>query len=194
MKVLALSFHADDTDIACSATLDKYKSSGNEVEVLCFSWLSNESLKDEFKEANKNFVVGGPKIEFDFRNPDASRLRDVLYEWSLKTNPDLILCPSSADCHQAHEIMHNETVRIFKHISILGYEMPWNSLRPIHHTAFCKINRENLEAKKTAIACYKSQSHRTYTQPEYIESLARVRGQQAGCEFAEQFEVIRWFL
>ena len=39
---------------------------------------------------------------------------------------------------------------------------------------------------------YKSQGFRNYKSQSFIEGLARVRGTQVGCEFAEAFELIRW--
>ena len=48
--------------------------------------------------------------------------------------PDLVVIPCSQDVHQDHQTIHNEAVRAFRHISIIGYELIWNNLS--FHTDF----------------------------------------------------------
>ena len=55
-----------------------------------------------------------------------------------------------------------------------------------------KINR--LKAEIDALKAYKSQGNRDYLSADFIFSLAKARGVQAGCLYAEAFEVIRLFL
>jgi hypothetical protein len=38
---------------------------------------------------------------------------------------------------------------------------------------------------------YKTQAHRGYVDADFIRSLARVRGEQGHCKWAESFEVLR---
>ena len=48
-----------------------------------------------------------------------------------------------------------------------------------------------IERKVEALACYESQQHRNYANPDYIWNLARTHGINIGREFAEVFEVYR---
>ena len=45
-----------------------------------------------------------------------------------KINPTLVLIPSPNDIHQDHQVIAAEGLRVFKKISVLGYELPWNNL------------------------------------------------------------------
>ena len=105
-------------------------------------------------------------------------------------NPDLVLLPNSNDLHQDHSVIYQEGLRAFKHVSILGYELPWNNLKFTSNYHFI-LNQSNLDAKLKAISEYKSQNFRTYKSKEYWKGLAVVRGNQVGAKFAEAFEAIR---
>ena len=48
--------------------------------------------------------------------------------------------------------------------------------------------------KIKALEEYHSQGKRNYLSKDFIYSLAKTRGVQVGCEYAESFEVIRLFL
>ncbi|MEO0108205.1 MAG: hypothetical protein ABIK62_03415 [candidate division WOR-3 bacterium] len=60
------------------------------------------------------------------------------------------------------------------------------------HTCFVHLESRHIDRKIASLACYHSQNFRPYTRVDFIRGLARVRGVQAGAEFAEAFEVIRW--
>ena len=63
---------------------------------------------------------------------------------------------------------------------------------PLPQTTTPNFLKKQLDAKWQAISEYKSQGFRNYKSQSFIEGLARVRGTQVGCEFAEAFELIRW--
>jgi LmbE family N-acetylglucosaminyl deacetylase len=104
--------------------------------------------------------------------------------------PDLVLLPSSFDRHQDHETVAREGFRAFKRSSIWGYELPQN-LVMFENSAFVSLTASQLDVKIKALSCYRSQQGRAYNGEDFIRGLARVRGVQAGVEFAEAFEVIR---
>ena len=55
------------------------------------------------------------------------------------------------------------------------------------------LRREHrhLERKAAALACYASQQHRRYADPEYVWNLARTHGININREYAEVFQVYR---
>ena len=59
---------------------------------------------------------------------------------------------------------------------------------------FVRLSQENIDVKIRALKEYHSQGKRNYLSEEFVYSLARARGVQVGCEFAEAFEVVRLFL
>jgi hypothetical protein len=87
----------------------------------------------------------------------------------------------------------NETafpVRAFKRTTILGYEIPWNNL-DFAYQAYVALDRRHLDRKAAALACYASQQHRRYADPEYVWNLARIHGININREYAEVFQVYR---
>ena len=86
-----------------------------------------------------------------------------------------------------------EGLRAFKNTTLLGYELIWNNLT-FNTQCFVELNKEHIQAKVEALKAYESQGTRDYLSEEFIFSLAKTRGVQAGCPYAEAFEVVRLFL
>lgn len=193
MKVLIISPHTDDGELGCGATIARLVREGHEVISMCFSYCGNTELS---RENTKSFGILGIKDlyqrDFPVRGFDKERQTILECMYNHKEKYDLIFCPASDDIHQDHRVVTEEAKRAFKHTRLLGYELPWNS-QGFKGNCFYKINKADLEIKKKALFQYKSQEHRTYFGRGFIESLARVRGVQAGCDYAECFEVIRWY-
>jgi len=106
---------------------------------------------------------------------------------------DLVLTPSLQDIHQDHATVAQESLRAFKKTTILGYELIWNNLS-FDTKCFVKLDERHVKAKSLALKEYKSQGDRDYLSEEFIVALAKTRGVQIGCKYAECFEVIRWVL
>ena len=58
---------------------------------------------------------------------------------------------------------------------------------------FVSVSKQNIEAKIKSMECYESERRKFPhpRSPEALETLARLRGIQAGCEFAEAFQIMR---
>ncbi len=111
-----------------------------------------------------------------------------------RLRPDLVFMPSTHDdLHQDHLTIAQEGLRAFKKTTVLSYEVPWNS-RAFPTTCFVKIDQADLDTKKRAIDCYKSQRGRSYANSGFVTSLAVTRGGQIGVQFAEVFDVVRWIV
>ena len=108
-------------------------------------------------------------------------------------DPSLVIMPSTRDTHQDHQVISNEGFRAFKKTSLIGYEVPQNNLT-FPTNMFVKLSEDQLRKKINASGCYESQRDKFYFGEEIIRSLAMVRGMQAGCPYAEAFEVMRWVL
>src|SRR5690606_6909644 len=78
-----------------------------------------------------------PRNLFDAR----SDILQLFYDMSRELKPDLVLIPNSKDIHQSHEVVHAEARRAFKFTTLLGYELPWNSLS-FSMDVFVRLTRE----------------------------------------------------
>ena len=88
----------------------------------------------EFWESNKKFNI--PKANYVFRRYDprdlfSNRLNvlQLMYDVNKSVKPDVVFIPNSDDVHQSHKCVHEEAIRVFKNSTILGYELPWNSIK-----------------------------------------------------------------
>ncbi len=118
---------------------------------------------------------------------------ETLVELKSKLKPDLVLLPSLGDTHQDHHTVVEEGRRAFKDISVFGYEAPWN-LFSFAPSLYVALERKHIDKKIEAVSCYQSQKSKNYVNEEFLYAWARVKGVQAGCDYAEAFEVIRWIL
>jgi LmbE family N-acetylglucosaminyl deacetylase len=202
-RILVLAPHTDDGELGCGASIATFIASGKELFYIAFSTCSRslpkdfqpDTLSNECKKAN--VLLGVPENNitlFDFEVRELLFHRQAILEELIlinkKLNPDLVLLPAMNDIHQDHQVVHAEGMRAFKNCNILGYELPWNNTR-FQPNYFQKISPENLNKKIRALKAYESQVTKNYMQEDFIRSLAKVRGVQANCEYAEAFELYK---
>ncbi len=205
-RILVLAPHTDDGEFGCGGTINKLIESGCDVYYAAFSACEQSVLPDfpsdilitEVKQAT-NLLGIKPSNLFLFNyevrtfNYHRQAILDDILKLKQSINPDLVFMPSLNDIHQDHFTIANEGIRAFKWSTILCYELPWNNF-VFSTTCFVPLSIDNLTAKLTALASYKSQAHRPYANAEFIKGLAKTRGVQSGNEWAETFEVIRFNL
>jgi len=192
---MVLAPHTDDGELGCGGTIAKFVKEGKEVHYIAFSFADQQRLKDELYTALDVLGVISRYIYIhsfkrrEFKN-QRQELLDLMINYDQDINPEAVLIPSSFDMHQDHYVIHREGIRAFKRRTILGYEQPWNNIT-FRTDFFIPLNKEYIDLKIKALACYKSQKHRKYLDPDFIEALAKVRGIQANVDYAEAFETIR---
>lgn len=193
-KILAIAPHTDDIELGCGATLSKF-SRDYDIDVIGITSAQPLSTGDpvaEFYEAmsylnaNVTFLNYEPRILYSRRQD----LLDYLWSCNKKTYYDIVFCPSSYDHHQDHQVVYEETFRAFKHSTILGYELPWNN-RIFRTDVFVTVSDNDLDFKIKMLNAYKTQQERAFMCKDYVYDIARTRGLQAGCQYAESFEAIR---
>ena len=205
-KILVLAPHTDDGEFGCGGTIAKLIEDGNEVFMAAFSACEQSVLKKyppdiligELKNATKKLGIAEENLFlYDFQvrifNERRQDILQALIGLREKINPDIIFMPSLQDIHQDHNVIANEGLRAFKFSSILTYEMPWNNLT-FNTSSFVILDEKHIQKKVDALNEYKSQSHRGYSNEEFIRALARTRGVQINAHYAETFEVVRWII
>lgn len=205
-RILVLSPHTDDGELGCGGCITKLMEEGSEVFYIAFS-SAEKSVPQEFPkdilrtEVKKATAILGIReknlllLNFEVRTFPEKRqeILEELIRFKKDINPDLVLLPSLHDIHQDHSTIAKEGLRAFKNTTILGYELPWNNLS-IDTTCFVKLSEHNIRLKAEALKAYESQKNRVYFDEEFIFNLARTRGIQIGCNYAEVFEVIRYVI
>ncbi|MDR2416825.1 MAG: PIG-L family deacetylase [Holosporales bacterium] len=205
-RILCLAPHTDDAELGAGGTLARFVEwgGGAHVYVAAFSpcrqslresGLPEDALEKEFHASMDLLGVHGRAI-YDFPVREFPTHRQEILEEMVRlrkdTKPDLVLIPSPGDVHQDHHVIHQEALRCFKCANVWCYEQPWNQ-KTTTCTMYMPLTEAHLQKKWAAIAQYKSQMtlKRSYCTLEFVAGLARVRGVQAGCAFAEAFEAVR---
>lgn len=201
-RALILGAHTDD-EFGCAGTIARLIEEGTTVHYACFSsceesvpeGFDKDVLKREVREAIA--VLGIPMANFQLFNfpvrhfpAHRQEILEELVQIRRDLSPDLVFLPALSDIHQDHSVIAHEGLRAFKHASLLGYELPMNTIS-FQHACFIELQPQHLERKIAHIDCYHSQAGRPYLRPEFVRSLATVRGLQINTEYAEAFEVIR---
>lgn len=203
-RALVLSPHTDDGELGCGATLARLAAAGCHVRYIAFS-IANRSLPEGFppdtlaREAREATAVLGVKDvvlhDFDVRTFPQHRqeILELLVKESKEFKPDVVFQPSPSDMHQDHQTVAREGLRAFKRTTMLGYLLPWNT-SGFSDDCYITFGESELEKKVEAVGKYRSQAHRSYADPDYIRSLAKVHGVTVGRPYAEVFKVARLVL
>ena len=190
--ILALSPHTDDTDLGCSGYLQQHKHN-NKIKVIAFSDCGNPETALEFYNAQDVLGIDECKV-LTFRRRTFHEHRQDILDHLLIYDPDIVLVPSSSDCHQDHQVITQEAIRAFKHRTILGYYLPWNNVLNYRPNAFCEVYPDQAKKKVEALKCYNTQKDRPYFNEDVILSNLISNGVITGTKYAEAFEVIRYNL
>jgi len=201
-RAIVLGAHTDD-EFGCTGLIARLIETGTEVHYACFS-SCEESVPEGFdpdvlkREVVDAIGILGIPLErfylYDFRVRHFPENRQAILEELValrrRIEPDLVLLPSSSDIHQDHGVITTEGIRAFKHATILGYELPMNTIS-FRHACFVRLEPQHIEIKIRHAAAYVSQQHRPYMSASFLSGLAAVRGVQMNAPAAEAFEVVR---
>ena len=202
-KVLVLAPHTDDGELGVGGTIAKLIELGIDVYYAAFSTakesvpegLPGDILKTEVNAATQKLGIKAEHLfiyNYQVRRLGYSRqeILEDLVKLRNEINPDVVFLPSLKDIHQDHTTMALEGVRAFKNKIILGYELIWNNLS-FDTQCFIRLEKRHIDKKVDSLKEYASQQHRNYMSEDFIFSLAKARGVQAGTSYAEAFEVVR---
>jgi N-acetylglucosamine malate deacetylase 1 len=196
-RIIAIAPHIDDVELGAGATVSRLAKT-NEVYYVGLSLpplVESDTFMQEFEASSKILGLDPSRQilrDYDPRNLFDSRL-DILqlfFDLNKELRPDLVFIPNSKDIHQSHEVVHAEARRAFKFTTMLGYELPWNSM-DFSMDVFITLTREDVDTKVAAINAFETQKKRLFFSNEIVGDLARVRGKQVGHEYAECFELVR---
>jgi LmbE family N-acetylglucosaminyl deacetylase len=204
-KSKILAPHTDDVEFGSGGTIAKFIADKHDVYYAAFS-ACQQSVLPQFSsdilitEVNAATEILGIKpsnlilFDYDVRTFGYSRqeILNDLIRIRAEIQPDLIFIPTTTDVHQVHHTIAEEGIRAFKFSSILSYELPWNNFS-FTTSSFIHLDEEYIQTKVNALKAYQSQLHRTYSEEDFIRSLARTRGVQIGSKYAEAFKLFVGF-
>jgi len=171
MTNLFIVAHVDDAEISCGGLIQKLIQKGEHVKVISLSKVySGADLFYEFQASMETLKVDEYQtfnIETRRFNANQNYISDIIYEKAL--GYDNVVTHDCSDRHDDHRIVAEKVRRLFNG-NIFTFMTPLNGNEDPNY--FVEITGQQLEKKVSALACYKSQSHRSYMQPEFIRAQA----------------------
>jgi N-acetylglucosamine malate deacetylase 1 len=197
-KVLFLGAHPDDIEIGCGALIHHIV---KQTDILCVTLSDNQKnpdlkqVKDEHVRSMK--VLGVPEERIIF-GPFTTRVfpdaRQDILEYFLKLRrdfkPDLIFTHSRQDVHQDHLTMTDESLRAFRGITVLGFDVVRSSYGFFPHF-LVEVTEEDVNKKIEALSEYETYKDRYYFNSELTRSIMVRHGALAEVPFAEGFDILR---
>ena len=197
-RVLFLGAHPDDIEIGCGALIHNIV---NKTEILCVTLSDNQKNPDLKKVKNEHLesmkVLGVPEEKVVF-GPFETRVfpdsRQDILEYFLKLRkefkPDLIFTHSKQDVHQDHNTMTDESLRAFRGITVLGFDVVRSSYGFFPHF-LVEVTEEDVNKKIKALSQYATYQDRYYFNAELTRSIMVRHGALAERPFAEGFDILR---
>lgn len=196
MKVLVISCHTDDIELAAGGMVTTFENVFGYVPTLAHVYDDNApNTRQECVNSWKILgikAVNGVNIDHHARTIDRQLLLDDLIKLRNEIRPDLVITHGEMDTHQSHQVVHQESIRAFKGCSIIGYSHPWNCIKGTRNNIFYSLSPAQVNDKLMALECYKSQQNRPYFNLDYQLNKMIENGLNIGKQYAEAFEVIRW--
>ena len=214
-KLVVIAPHPDDETLGCGGAIARFAASGTEVSVLVVSGhlpplYDEAAFETTRREAQAAFEIMGV-ARSEFLKIPATLVRDVpVAELNGKINgfirgeaPDMVVLPFP-DRHIDHRVIFDACVVACRPVHkaapkvVLAYETlsetHWNvpGIEPVFAPEFFIDTTDYMAKKNAALACYASQiNHAPSRSVEACTALAKFRGSQNGCGYAEAFKVVR---
>jgi LmbE family N-acetylglucosaminyl deacetylase len=197
-KVLFVGAHPDDIEIGCGALLAQI---APQADVLCVTLSDNQNNprhKNLVQEHRRSMAALGLADErvvvqrFETRNfaRDRQEILEYLYEVNRQQGPDLVFVHSAADIHQDHSVATQETLRAFRGVSVLGFDVLRSSYGFFPHF-LVEVGEADVQRKLAALAEYKTYADKYYFSPDVIRSTLVRHGALAERPYAEGFDILR---
>jgi LmbE family N-acetylglucosaminyl deacetylase len=197
-RVLFLGAHPDDIELGCGALLHHIV---KQTDVLCVTLSDNQKnpdLKNVTHEHFESMAVLGIPSEKIILGPFTTRVfptaRQEILEYFLKLRrdfqPDLIFVHSRQDVHQDHNTMTDESLRAFRGITVLGFDVVRSSHGFFPHF-LVEVSEEDVNKKIEALSKYQTYRDKYYFNSELTRSIMVRHGALAERPFAEGFDILR---
>ena len=214
-KITIIAPHPDDETLGVGGSIKRFSDLGIEVSILVVSGhlpplYNKESFDQTYNEALKAFSILGVKnykflkIPATYVNKEnISSLYGKLNDYIIKTSPDLVFLPFP-DRHIDHRVIFDGGIVAcrpnnskFPRIVLLYEtlsETHWNvsGVEPNFNPDFFIDISHQMKPKIKALSQFKSQLKNNDARSiEACDALAKFRGSQNGCKYAEAFKTVR---
>ena len=211
-NIMAIGAHPDDIEFGCSGTLRKHKQKGDIIVYVCMTDSKSVDGTDgtllRTKEQNRKETLAAAKVlqcdhvEFlpfkDLHVPFSFESVSLLEKLIKKYDIDTIYTHWAGDANQDHIATFKTTMAASRYIAnVYCYEqipVPRMSENHMEINLYVDIT-DTYEDKISASLCHNSQIEKYklhgFDVKDNLELLAKFRGIQAQCKYAEAFKTIK---
>jgi len=204
-RVLFVSAHIDDIEICCSGTIIKNYMQNPKCRqaIVVFSLCETDSGLDftaneviqEKKHATRTMGIQWEDVHmFKFPNtrlPEFSyEIRNTLERIPDEYQPETVYLHTENDSHQDHVAVAKACIRAFRGGEELRCYEGFTVLPGFKPNLYVDISAQ-MQDKIDVLKCYKTQEKRKYWDESLWTAKAMLRGQEAGLNYAEAFELSR---
>jgi len=203
MNFLFVGAHTDDIEHGAGGFLSLLlRDRQHKVRYLSFSRCTdlarNHGIEQE-QAAVEHYLTGqgGSVLMLNMTNRNlaahAGEIRARLEQEKTEFDPDVIFSHWRNDIHQDHKTVADETYRIFRNRSILGYECV-RSCPGFTADFYLELSEQDINDKLSLFSFYHTQQELYYTAEPVIRGQAVIRGAAIGKPLAEGFSVVRYVM
>lgn len=194
LRILCLGAHCDDIDIGCGGTLLKLLEDSR----CAVSWVTFAATPEragELRSSARRFLRAAQRTEVvvhAFRDSyfpaQYTAIKESFEPLKRASRPDLVFTHRRDDAHQDHRIVSELTWNAFRDHLVLEYEVPkWDGDLTTPN-AYVQLRAKHVRAKiRHLLASYPSQRSKSWFDKDTFQGLMRLRGVEAGCQWAEGF-------
>ena len=210
-SLLVIAPHSDDEVLGCGGLIARMRRLDLAVQILIVNPEHNTRIEEASISAK---ILSVDKTIFGRPYPeglDVVPQRELigLIENAVQNfKPEAVAIPDLGAAHQDHRAVARAAISalrpsgmtdLYRPPIVLGWEEAadaW-SPRPMQTPGLTiKLNKQDIDTKIDAMLAHSSQvrAYPSERSVEAIEALARVRGTQAGVEYGEAYNVLRWLI
>lgn len=202
--VLLLGAHSDDIEIGAGGTVLDLTCHRPDLQLrwIVFSGDATRAAEarhsaSEFGKVASSLAIETLAYRDGFFPAQTAALKETFERLAAQAPPDLVLTHRLEDRHQDHRLIADLTWNTFRSSQILEYEIPKYDGDLGQPNLFVGFDGVTLERKVDLLmSCFASQRGKHWFTTDTFRGLARIRGIESGCEFAEGFTarkaVLRW--
>jgi LmbE family N-acetylglucosaminyl deacetylase len=214
-RIVVIAPHPDDETLGAGGTIARFVNSGTEVSVIIVSGhlpplYPPEAFATTRREADEALKLLGVS-RWHFEKVPATKVHELpvadlngrIVRFVHEIKPEVVLLPFP-DRHIDHRVIFDASLVACRPVTpdaprlVLAYETlsetHWNApgIEPAFVPDFYVDISDVMERKAAALACYASQLNSAPSRSvEAVRALAKFRGSQNGCNYAEAYKLIR---
>jgi N-acetylglucosamine malate deacetylase 1 len=197
-KVVFIGAHPDDIEIGAGALIAHIK---GKTEIKCLTLSDNQknpllkNLVGEHYNSMKALGIPSDNVvlgTFETRRFQQSRqeILEFLIQFKHQFKPDIVFVHTKADLHQDHLTVMEESLRAFRGITVLGFDVIRSSYG-FFPNFLVEVTEEDVNKKIEALGQYRTYDEKYYFDPELTRATAIRNGALAERKFAEGFDILR---